>query len=189
MTIQEFLIKHENIFKRTDESAVYFKDIPANILLELQNEVDLFENAKISIMEFPTEGDKQAKSMILSDNIKFVKKCKLYSIMFGPPNCDHSSYFVGKAMVTATNYDPLTFMPIKYAIIPLFPDLAQDITPMNNDDMLKEYRDGLHNLLTDMIAEPEKYETYKGYRNIMIRGIFEIIEDNTITGDRIKINN
>jgi hypothetical protein len=51
--------------------------------------------------------------------------------------------------------------------------MAQDLLGTNNEGTL---RNDIHKLLDDVLDNPKEYQT-KGFRGVLVRGLFEVIED------------
>jgi hypothetical protein len=71
-------------------------------------------------------------------------------------------------------YDPMTFEPRKHILLTWSPEMAQDVSGANHEFTL---RNDIHKLLDDVLDNPEEYKT-KGFRGIMVRGLFEVIDNN-----------
>ena len=56
----------------------------------------------------------------------------------------------------------------------LTPEMAQDVSGANYDLTL---RNDIHKLLDDVLNNPDEYKT-KGFRGILVRGLFEVIDNN-----------
>ena len=113
----------------------------------------------------------------LSDLMEFKGKCYLLSLALTPEMYDPSQLIKpvkNGAAMGPTMYDPLTFEPRKRILLTWSPEMVQDIL---NIDTEQEQRHIIHNLLDDVLDNPEEYKT-KGFRGILVRGLFEVIDNN-----------
>ena len=113
----------------------------------------------------------------LSDLMEFKGKCYLLSLALTPEMYDPSQLIKpvkNGAAMGPTMYDPLTFEPRKRILLTWSPEMVQDIL---NIDTEQEQRQIIHNLLDDVLDNPEEYKT-KGFRGILVRGLFEVIDNN-----------
>ena len=113
----------------------------------------------------------------LSDLMEFKGKCYLLSLTLTPEMYDPSQLIKpvkNGAAMGPTMYDPLTFEPRKRILLTWSPEMVQDIL---NIDTEQEQRQIIHNLLDDVLDNPEEYKT-KGFRGILVRGLFEVIDNN-----------
>jgi hypothetical protein len=78
------------------------------------------------------------------------------------------------AAIGPVMYDPTDFTPRKHILLTWSPEMVQDIL---NIDTEQEQRQIIHNLLDDVLDNPEEYKT-KGFRGILVRGLFEVIDNN-----------
>jgi hypothetical protein len=78
------------------------------------------------------------------------------------------------AAMGPTIYDPLTFTPRKHILLTWSPEMVQDVTGTNDELTL---RNDIHKLLDDVLDNPDEYKT-KGFRGILVRGLFEVIDNN-----------
>ena len=112
----------------------------------------------------------------LSDVMKFKGKCYLLSLTLTPEMYDPNQLIKpvknGAAMGPVI-YDPMTFEPRKHILLTWSPEMAQDLLGTNNEETL---RNDIHKLLDDVLDNPEEYQT-KGFRGVLVRGLFEVIED------------
>jgi hypothetical protein len=122
----------------------------------------------------------QAQTIKLGDDTKFVGKVTLYNMFFTPemfdPNKIHTTVKDG-ALITPTLYDPMTFLPTKKIVLTWNPEIKQDIL---NIDTEQEQRQILHNLLDNVLENPEEYEL-KGDRSVLVRGIFKTKKEGSET--------
>lgn len=145
---------------------------------------------KFEILKLPVVSDDFGKAYTtstikLSDDMWFSGRLYLYSISLSPEM--YAPHTLGEpvkdgASISPTIYDPFNFTPLKRITLTLNPEIAQDLT-RPYDTKSFEYRQHLHSILDDVIDHPEEYRQ-KGFRSIMIRGIFE----NVITKEGIKTN-
>ena len=119
-----------------------------------------------------------ANTVKLSDLMEFKGRCYLLSLGLTPEMYDPSRLLKpvknGAAMGPVI-YDPATFEPRKHILLTWTPEMAQDLFEgTNNEETL---RNDIHKLLDDVLDNPEEYKT-KGVRGIMVRGLFEVIDNN-----------
>jgi hypothetical protein len=184
MTIVEFIQKHENLFKIDENSNTYFKDLPPEILLELQNEVDLFKEAKLSVMHSPTEDGKLALSCLLHDESLFVGECKLYSMVFTPEIYKKEDFFTKFPIITPVIYDTNDFIPIQYMVLPIYPETVQDMSATGG---LSKFKKFFHSIIDDFFEEPDQFKKVSGYRGIMLRGILTLKQTDNQNSKPIQI--
>lgn len=113
----------------------------------------------------------------LSDLTEFKGRCYLLSLAITPEMYDPNQLIKpvkNGAAIGPTIYDPSTFEPIKHILLTWSPEVVQDIL---NIDTEQEQRQILHNLLDDVLDNPEEYKT-KGMRHVLVRGLFEVIDNN-----------
>ena len=118
-----------------------------------------------------------ANTIKLSDLMEFKGRCYLLSLGLTPEMYDPSRLLKpvknGAAMGPVI-YDPTTFEPRKHILLTWTPEMAQDLFEgTNNEETL---RNDIHKLLDDVLDNPEEYKT-KGVRNVLVRGLFEVIEN------------
>lgn len=113
----------------------------------------------------------------LSDLMEFKGRCYLLSLALTPEMYDPSQLLKpvkNGAAIGPVMYDPMSFEPRKHILLTWSPEMVQDIL---NIDTEQEQRQIIHNLLDDVLDNPEEYKT-KGFRGIMVRGLFEVIDNN-----------
>jgi hypothetical protein len=116
-----------------------------------------------------------ANTVKLSDLMEFKGRCYLLSLALTPEMYDPNQLIKpvkNGAAIGPTIYDPTDFTPRKHILLTWSPEVVQDI--LNIDT---EQRQILHNLLDDVLDNPEEYKT-KGFRGIMVRGLFEVVDMN-----------
>lgn len=159
------LEKYKDIIMNTDE----FKECDSLEIIEYP----LVKSRNGEILTVPT--------IKLSDVMKFKGKCYLLSLNLTPEMYDPSQLLKpvknGAAMGPVI-YDPMTFEPRKHILLTWTPEMAQDLFEgINNEETL---RNDIHKLLDDVLDNPEEYKT-KGFRGVLVRGLFEVIEDGDVT--------
>lgn len=113
----------------------------------------------------------------LSDLMEFKGRCYLLSLGLTPEMYDPNQLLKpvkNGAAIGPTIYDPTDFTPRKHISLTWSPEMVQDIL---NIDTEQEQRQILHNLLNDVLDNPEEYKT-KGIRGVLVRGLFEVIDNN-----------
>jgi len=114
----------------------------------------------------------------LSDLMEFKGRCYLLSLALTPEMYDPSQLIKpvkNGAAMGPTIYDPMTFEPRKHILLTWSPEMAQDLFEGTNNE--KTLRNDIHKLLDDVLDNPEEYKT-KGFRGILVRGLFEVIDNN-----------
>jgi len=113
----------------------------------------------------------------LSDLMEFKGKCYLLSLALTPEMYDPSQLLKpvkNGAAIGPVIYDPTDFTPRKHILLTWSPEVVQDIL---NIDTEQEQRQILHKLLDDVLDNPDEYKT-KGFRGILVGGLFEVIDNN-----------
>jgi hypothetical protein len=147
----------------------------------IMNTDEFKECDSLEILEHPLVKDKNGEILTtstvkLSDVMTFKGKCYLLSLTLTPEMYDPIKAFEpvkNGASISPTVYDPMTFEPRKHILLTWSPEMAQDLLGTNNEGTL---RNDIHKLLDDVLNNPEEYKT-KGFRDILVRGLFEVIED------------
>ena len=117
-----------------------------------------------------------ANTIKLSDLMEFKGRCYLLSLAVTPEMYDPSRLLnpvKNGAAMGPTIYDPSTFEARKHILLTWSPEMAQDVSGANDELTL---RNDIHKLLDDVLDNPEEYKT-KGVRNVLVRGLFEVIEN------------
>jgi hypothetical protein len=147
----------------------------------IMNTDEFKECDSLEILEHPLVKDNNGEvlntsTVKLSDVMKFKGKCYLLSLTLTPEMYDPNQLIKpvknGAAMGPVI-YDPMTFEPRKHILLTWSPEMAQDLLGTNNEETL---RNDIHKLLDDVLDNPEEYQT-KGFRGVLVRGLFEVIED------------
>ena len=147
----------------------------------IMNTDEFKECDSLEILEHPLVKDNNGEvlntsTVKLSDVMKFKGKCYLLSLTLTPEMYDPNRLIKpvknGAAMGPVI-YDPMTFEPRKHILLTWSPEMAQDLLGTNNERTL---RNDIHKLLDDVLDNPEEYQT-KGFRGVLVRGLFEVIED------------
>ena len=147
----------------------------------IMNTDEFKECDSLEILEHPLVKDKNGEILTtstvkLSDVMTFKGKCYLLSLTLTPEMYDPIKAFEpvkNGASISPTVYDPMTFEPRKHILLTWSPEMAQDLLGTNNEGTL---RNDIHKLLDDVLNNPEEYQT-KGFRGVLVRGLFEVIED------------
>lgn len=173
-----------------DETCLYGKELDKykNII----KECDEFAKCdSLDILTMPLVKGKYpdkiytTETINLSDLIEFKGKCYLLSLSLTPEMYDPHRLIKpvkNGAAIGPLMYDPLTFEPRKHILLTWIPEMVQDIL---NIDTEQEQRHILHNLLDDVLDNPEEYKT-KGTRHVLVRGLFEVVDKND--GSEVVIN-
>jgi hypothetical protein len=155
------LDKYKNIIKECDEFA----------------KCDSLEILKMPLVKKVGGGVYTANTIKLSDLMEFKGRCYLLSLGLTPEMYDPSRLIKpvkNGAAIGPTIYDPTDFTPRKHILLTWSPEMVQDIL---NIDTEQEQRQILHNLLDDVLDNPDEYKT-KGLRYVLVRGLFEVIDNN-----------
>ena len=162
------------------DNLLYGKDLEKYKKI-IMNTDEFKECDSLEILEHPLVKDKNGEILTtstvkLSDVMKFKGKCYLLSLALTPVMYDPNQLIKpvknGAAMGPVI-YDPMTFEPRKHILLTWSPEIVQDIL---NIDTEQEQRQIIHNLLDDVLDNPEEYQT-KGFRGLLVRGLFEVIKD------------
>jgi len=140
----------------------------------LQTE-EFSECEELIILKHPTvdlDGEvKLVETRRLGENQKFKGKCYLLSLAHTPemfdPKTMHTPVLDG-ASITPTMYDPVTFQPKRKIVLEFSAESIKDDINSTEEDKRKQ----LHETLDKILDNPEYYQV-KGYRGILIRGLFE----------------
>ena len=117
-----------------------------------------------------------AQTYKYSEGIKYKGKCYLYSISLTPELYDPSKMLEpvkNGAAISPVIYNPMTFEPTKHILLTWSPEMAQDLSVTKDETTL---RNDIHKLLDDVLDNPEEYRI-KGTRHIMMRGVFEVTNE------------
>ena len=163
------------------DNLLYGKDLEKYKKI-IMNTDEFKECDSLEILEHPLVKDNNGEILTtstvkLSDVMKFKGKCYLLSLALTPVMYDPNQLIKpvknGAAMGPVI-YDPMTFEPRKHILLTWTPEMAQDLFEgTNNEETL---RNDIHKLLDDVLDNPEEYQT-KGFRGLLVRGLFEVIED------------
>jgi hypothetical protein len=185
MKLEEFVKKIYD--ERAELSMTPFFDpiLNSKVLEEVKDELlkfDVFSECDdLEIVHFPAfkvgeDKTLTAQTYKYSEGIKFKGKCYLYSISLTPELYDPSKMLEpvkNGAAISPAIYNPMTFEPTKHILLTWSPEMAQDISLTKDETTL---RNDIHKLLDDVLDNPEEYRM-KGTRHIMLRGVFEIVND------------
>ena len=174
------------IVKLTKKEDVYMDNTLYGKNLEkykdiIMNTDEFKECESLEIIEYPIVKSRNGEGLKpytikLSDLMKFKGKCYLLSLNLTPEMYDPNQLLKpvknGAAMGPAI-YDPSTFEPRKHILLTWSPEMSQDISGVNDELTL---RNDIHKLLDDVLDNPEEYKT-KGFRAVLVRGLFEVVED------------
>ncbi len=147
----------------------------------IMNTDEFKECESLEIIEYPIVKSRNGEGLTpytikLSDLMKFKGKCYLLSLNLTPEMYDPNQLLKpvknGAAMGPAI-YDPSTFEPRKHILLTWSPEMSQDISGVNDELTL---RNDIHKLLDDVLDNPDEYKT-KGFRAVLVRGLFEVVED------------
>jgi hypothetical protein len=110
----------------------------------------------------------------INSGTRFTGNFKIFSISLTPemfdPNLMYKPVHEG-ASISPTIYDETTFTPKKTITMTWSPELAQDVRAFQPLENTYRYRQEFHDLLDRILNTPEQYQM-KGFRSIMVRGIF-----------------
>lgn len=164
-----------------DETCLYGNELDKykNIIKEC-DEFAKCDSLDILTMPLVKGNDDKIYSAItvkLSDLMEFKGKCYLLSLALTPEMYDPNQLLKpvkNGAAIGPVMYDPMSFEPRKHILLTWSPEMAQDVSGANHEFTL---RNDIHKLLDDVLDNPEEYKT-KGFRGIMVRGLFEVIDNN-----------
>jgi len=147
----------------------------------IMNTDEFKECESLEIIEYPIVKSRNGEGLKpytikLSDLMKFKGKCYLLSLNLTPEMYDPNQLLKpvkNGAAMGPTIYDPSTFEPRKHILLTWSPEMSQDISGVNDELTL---RNDIHKLLDDVLDNPEEYKT-KGFRAVLVRGLFEVVED------------
>ena len=164
-----------------DETCLYGKELDKykNIIKECDEfaKCDSLEILKMPLVKKVGGGVYTANTIKLSDLMEFKGRCYLLSLGLTPEMYDPSRLLKpikNGAAMGPTIYDIDTFEPRKHILLTWSPEMAQDVSGTNDELTL---RNDIHKLLDDVLDNPEEYKT-KGIRNVLVRGLFEVIDNN-----------
>jgi len=185
MKLEEFVTKIYDERPELDMTPSFGPILNSKVLEEVKDELlkfDVFSECDdLEIVHFPTfkvgeDKTLTAQTYKYSEGIKFKGKCYLYSISLTPEMYDPSKMLEpvkNGAAISPAIYNPKTFEPTKHILLTWSPEMAQDLSVTKDETTL---RNDIHKLLDDVLDNPEEYRM-KGTRHIMIRGVFEIVND------------
>ena len=147
----------------------------------IMNTDEFKECESLEILEVPIVKSKNGEGLIpytvkLSDLMKFKGKCYLLSLNLTPEMYDPNQLIKpvkNGAAMGPTIYDPMTFEPRKHILLTWSPEMTQDLLEIKDETTL---RNDIHKLLDDVLDNPNEYKT-KGFRAVLVRGLFEVVED------------
>jgi len=147
----------------------------------IMNTDEFKECESLEIIEYPIVKSRNGEGLTpytikLSDLMKFKGKCYLLSLNLTPEMYDPNQLLKpvkNGAAMGPTIYDPSTFEPRKHILLTWSPEMSQDISGVNDELTL---RNDIHKLLDDVLDNPDEYKT-KGFRAVLVRGLFEVVED------------
>jgi len=162
------------------DNLLYGKDLEKYKKI-IMNTDEFKECDSLEILEHPLVKDKNGEILTtstvkLSDVMTFKGKCYLLSLALTPVMYDPNQLIKpvkNGAAMGPTIYDPMTFEPKKHILLTWSPEMVQDLSGTNDELTL---RNDIHKLLDDVLDNTEEYQT-KGFRGVLVRGLFEVIED------------
>jgi hypothetical protein len=178
MKLEEFVTKIYNERPELDTES-FGPILNSKVLEEVKDELlklDVFSECDdLEIVHYPIfklGEDKVLTTQIhkYGEDIKYRGKCYLYSISLTPEMYEPSKVLIpvkDGASISPILYDPSTFEPSKKIVLTFSPE-----GQMDDETKKQEIRD----LLNKVLDNPEEYKT-KGTRGVLIRGVFEIVED------------
>jgi len=154
------LDKYKNIIKECDEFA----------------KCDSLDILTMPLVKGKNDKVYTTQTIKLSDLMEFKGKCYLLSLALTPEMYDPNQLLrpvKNGAAMGPTIYDPSTFEPRKHILLTWSPEMAQDVSGANYDSTL---RNDIYKLLDDVLNNPDEYKT-KGFRGVLIRGLFEVVDN------------
>jgi hypothetical protein len=182
MELVEFVRKVYNEKKENELGEMLINDLSLNskVLEGIKDELlklDVFSECNdLEIVHFPAFELENGKSFTTSsfkydEGMKVKGKCYLYSIYLTPEMYDPLKTLEpvkDGASISPTVYNPETFEPLKKIVLTFSPE------GQTTDEIRKQE---LRDLLNKVLDNPKEYES-KGTRGVLIRGVFEIVNDN-----------
>ncbi len=185
MKLEEFVTKIYDERPELNTDGFFNQFLSSKELEEVKDELlkfDVFSECDdLEIVHYPTfkVGDDKvltAQTYKYKEGMKFKGKGYLYSISLTPELYDPSKMLEpvkNGAGISPAIYNPMTFEPTKHILLTWSPEMVQDIL---NIDTEQEQRQIIHKLLDDVLDNPKEYRM-KGTRHIMIRGVFEVTNE------------
>ena len=187
MKLKEFveiaLIGREDVLNALTGSVGALYGVELEKYKKIIKECDEFAKCdSLDILTMPLVKGKNDKvytteTIKLSDLMEFKGRCNLLSLSLTPEMYDPTQLIKpvkNGAAIGPVMYDPMSFEPRKHILLTWSPEMAQDVSGANHEFTL---RNDIHKLLDDVLDNPEEYKT-KGFRGIMVRGLFEVIDNN-----------
>jgi hypothetical protein len=180
MKLKEFL--EVALLGKTDGSPDHLYGEELNKYKDIIKGCDEFVKCdSLEILNFPAVIGKNGKTynvntVKLSDLMGFKGRCYLLSLGTTPEMYDPSKMHKpvkNGAAISPTVYDPITYEPLKKILLTFSPEMNQDLLVMGREETL---RNNIHKLLDDVLDKPEEYQI-KGFKGVMVRGLFEVIEN------------
>jgi hypothetical protein len=184
MKLEEFVTKIYDERLGLGTTPFFDPILDSKVLEEVKDELlkfDVFSECDLELVHTPVFKVGEDKTLTTqtykySEGIKFKGKCYLYSISLTPELYDPSKMLEpvkNGAAISPAIYNPMTFEPRKHILLTWSPEMAQDISLTKDETTL---RNDIHKLLDDVLDNPEEYRM-KGTRHIMLRGVFEVVND------------
>ena len=185
MKLEEFVTKIYDERPELNTDGFFNPFLNSKELEEVKDELlkfDVFSECDdLEIVHYPTfkVGDDKVlttQTYKYKEGMKFKGKGYLYSISLTPELYDPSKMLEpvkNGAGISPAIYNPMTFEPTKHILLTWSPEMAQDLSITKDETTL---RNDIHKLLDDVLDNPEEYRM-KGTRHIMMRGIFEVVDD------------
>ena len=185
MKLEEFVTKIYDERPELNTDGFFNPFLNSKELEEVKDELlkfDVFSECDdLEIVHYPTfkVGDDKVlttQTYKYKEGMKFKGKGYLYSISLTPELYDPSKMLEpvkNGAGISPAIYNPMTFEPTKHILLTWSPEMAQDLSVTKDETTL---RNDIHKLLDDVLDNPEEYRM-KGTRHIMMRGIFEVVDD------------
>ena len=185
MKLEEFVTKIYEERPELGMTPLFDPILNSKVLEEVKDELlkfDAFSECDdLEIVHFPTFKVGEDKILTVqtfkyNEGMKIKGKCHLYSISLTPELYDPSKMLEpvkNGAAISPAIYNPMTFEPTKHILLTWSPEMAQDLSVNKDETTL---RNDIHKLLDDVLDNPEEYRM-KGTRHIMMRGIFEVVDD------------
>jgi hypothetical protein len=181
MELVEFVTKVYNEKKENELDEMLINDLSLNskVLEGIKDELlklDVFSECDdLEIVHYPTFKLENGKSFTVSsfkyeEGMKVKGKCYLYAIYLTPEMYDPSKILnpvKDGASISPVVYNPETFEPLKKIVLTFSPE------GQTTDEIRKQE---LRDLLDKVLENPKEYES-KGTRGVLIRGVFEVVND------------
>lgn len=170
MNLVEFLRETEkfipDVFNNLNPNFFQGERLRTSFIYDKLKTLDEFSECDLDIIDLPFFDGVQTQTIKLNKNTKFKGKLSLYSIQLTPVMYDPENYrkpVKDGCFITPVIYDPKDFTPFK--------EVSIRFNVESNEITQEEKKKEIVGILEKILDKPEDY-TSKGYRGILLRGIF-----------------